>query len=106
MSDRQRLANRRASESFTFDVGGLRFTATISRFADGRIGELFLNNHKFGNQSDTNARDAAIILSFALQYGADLDEIRKALCRDGQGRALGPVGAVLDLITAQEGGKP
>ena len=102
---RHRLSDRRASESFTFDVGGLRFTATISRFADGRIGELFLNNHKFGNQSDTNARDAAIILSFALQYGADLDEIRKALCRDGQGRALGPVGAVLDLITAQEGGK-
>jgi hypothetical protein len=66
MSERRRLPNRRASESFTFEVNGLRFTATLSRFADGRIGELFLNNHKFGNQSDTNARDAAIILSFAL----------------------------------------
>ena len=102
MTARQRLPDRRLSESFTFEVGGLRFTATLSRFADGRIGELFLNNHKFGNQSDTSARDAAIVLSFALQHGADLDEIRKALCRDGQGQALGPVGAALDQIA--EGG--
>jgi hypothetical protein len=103
---RQRLSHRRASESFNFEVGGLRFTATASRFPDGRIGELFLNNHKFGNQSDTNARDAAIVLSFALQHGADLDEIRKALCRDAQGRALGPVGAALDLIAGQDRGQP
>jgi hypothetical protein len=98
-ADRQRLPNRRASESFIFEIDGLRFTATVSRFADGRIGELFLNNHKSGNQSDTNARDAAIILSFALQYGADIDEIRKALCRNSKGRALGPVGAALDLLS-------
>jgi hypothetical protein len=95
---RERLPNRRACESFTFELGGLRFTATISRIADGRIGELFLNNHKSGNQSDTNARDAAIILSFALQHGADVDAIRKALCRDAAGRALSPVGAALDII--------
>jgi len=98
MTARTRLPNRRASESFTFEVYGLRFTATVSRLADGRIGELFLNNHKAGNQSDTNARDAAIILSFALQHGADINEIRRALCRDSQGRALGPVGAALDLL--------
>ena len=95
---RERLKNRRASENFAFTVGGLRFTATISRFPDGRIAELFLNNHKMGNQSDTNARDAAILFSFAVQYGADPDEIRGAWCRDGQGGALGPVGAALDLL--------
>jgi hypothetical protein len=97
-ADRQRLPNRRASESFTFELNGLRFTATVSRFNDGRIGELFLNNHKFGNQSDTNARDAAILLSFALQHGADIESIRRALCRDSQGRALGPIAEALDLI--------
>jgi hypothetical protein len=62
------------------------------------LGELFVNNHKAGNQSDTNARDCAIILSFALQYGADAGEIAKALCRDSSGKALGPVGAALDLL--------
>jgi hypothetical protein len=99
---RQRLPNRRASENLSFELNGLRFTATISRFPDGRISELFLNNHKFGNQSDTNARDGAILLSFALQHGADIEAIRKALCRDSQGRPLGPVGAALDLIAADE----
>jgi hypothetical protein len=98
MTVRQRLPNRRASENFTFELNGLRFTATVSRLPDGRIAELFLNNHKAGNQVDTNARDAAILLSFALQYGADIESIRKALCRDSQGRALGPVSAALDLL--------
>jgi hypothetical protein len=91
MTARRRLPDRRDCESFTFTVDGLRFTATVGRFADGTIGELFLNNHKSGNQSDTNARDAAIILSFAIQHGADIDAIRRALCRDLSGRALGPV---------------
>ena len=98
MTARQRLPDRRRSESFTFELNGLRFTATVSRFDDGRIGELFLNNHKFGNQSDTNARDAAILLSFALQHGADIETIRRALCRDSQDRALGPIAAALDII--------
>ena len=98
MTARERLPDRRRSESLTFELDGLRFTATLSRYQDGRIGELFLNNHKSGNQSDTNARDAAIVLSFALQHGADIDAIRKALCRDGAGRALGPIGAALDLV--------
>jgi hypothetical protein len=100
MTERRRLPNRRASESFSFELTGLRFTATVSRFPDGRIGELFLNNHKAGNQADTNARDAAIVLSFALQHGADADAIRRALCRDSQGHALGPLAAALDLLAA------
>jgi ribonucleoside-diphosphate reductase alpha chain len=100
----ERLPNRRGCESFTFELDGLVLTATVSRFADGRVGELFMNNHKAGNQSDTNARDAAILLSFALQHGADIVSIRRALCRDSQGRALGPIGVALDLL-ANEGSK-
>ena len=41
MTSRQRLPNRRASLTFGFEVGGLRYTATVSRFADGRLGEVF-----------------------------------------------------------------
>jgi len=97
---RRRLPSRRASENFTFELGGLKFTATVSRFPDGRISELFLNNHKAGNQSDTNARDAAILLSFALQHGADIHAIRKALCRDSRDSAQGPIGAALNFLLA------
>jgi hypothetical protein len=104
MTARRRLPDRRLCESFTFELDGLRFTATVGRFSDGSIGELFLTNHKSGNQSDTNARDAAIIFSFAVQHGADIDSIRRAVCRDSSGKALGPIGAALDLLA--EGREP
>jgi ribonucleoside-diphosphate reductase alpha chain len=64
-SKRQRLADRRPSETFDLEVGGLRYTATISRFPDGTVGEIFLQNHKPASQSDSNARDSAIAASLA-----------------------------------------
>ena len=99
---RERLPNRRASISFELEVAGQRYTATVSRFADGRIGELFLMNHKSNSAADTNARDSAIVFSFAVQHGADPDAIRRALCRDSQGRASGPLGAALDFLLGDE----
>jgi ribonucleoside-diphosphate reductase alpha chain len=98
MPARQRLPDRRPSETFTFELHGLRFTATVSRFADGRIGELFIDNHKAGSAIGTLVRDLAIAFSFAVQHGADADAIRRALCRDGQGHALGPLAEALDII--------
>jgi hypothetical protein len=52
---------------------------------------------------DTNARDSAIAASLAQQYGADIETIRKALCRNSHGRASGPRGIALDLLTEVEG---
>src|SRR6516162_4556865 len=94
---RQRLPDRRASESFTVECAGLQYTATISRFDDGRLGEIFVTSGKAGSAADTVARDAAVTCSIALQYGAPVEVIRKALCRDGSGKASGPLGAALDL---------
>ena len=73
---RQRLPNRRASQIFDFESMSMRFTASISRDADGCIRELFCDNHKAGSAVGTLVRDAAIILSFALQHGADIEAIR------------------------------
>ena len=95
---RERLPNRRLAETFQIEVADLKYTCSVGRFADGRIGELFLSNHKSNSAADTNARDAAIAFSFAVQHGADPEAIRKALSRDSQGRATGPLGAALDLI--------
>src|SRR6516164_4263750 len=100
MSARERLPNRRSSETFSFELNGLRFTATVSRFPDGRISELFLDNHKAGSAIGTLVRDAAIIFSFAVQHGADADAIRRALGRDSNGHALGPIAEALDRIIA------
>jgi hypothetical protein len=100
---RQRLPDRRLNETFDIEVAGLRYTATIGRFPDGRVGEIFINNHKSNSAADTNARDSAIVCSIALQYGAPLEVLRKALSRDAQGRASGPLAAALDIVA---GGEP
>jgi hypothetical protein len=96
--ERERLPGRRQSITFRVECGGLAYMATASWFRDGRLAELFLNNHKSNSAADVNARDAAITLSIALQHGADLNTIRRALCRDSHGRSSGPLGAALDYI--------
>jgi hypothetical protein len=100
---RERLPSRRASETFNFEVDELQYCATISRFEDGRIGEIFLASGKAGSAADTAARDSAIVASLAVQHGADLETIRRGLCRDGRGRASGPLGHALDLVAEHEG---
>jgi hypothetical protein len=99
---RQRLPNRRPAESFALEAGGLRYVATVGRFADGRVAEIFLTNHKAGSTAGIMASDAAVLCSIALQHGVPLDVIRKALMRDPQGRAIGPLGVVLDMIAGEE----
>src|SRR5690242_10704808 len=97
---RRRLPDRRPSETFSLECGELAYVATISCFDDGRLGEIFLTNHKAGSAADTAARDSAIVCSIALQFGADVEVIRKALCRDARGNASGPLGVALDRIAA------
>jgi hypothetical protein len=101
MTVRTRLPNRRLAETFELECAGLRYTCTVGRYPDGRIGEIFLNNHKSNSTADTNAREAAIVCSIAIQSGADIDTIQQALCRDSHGRASGPLGAALDQIAAK-----
>jgi hypothetical protein len=76
---RRRLPDRRGSETFSLQCGGLPYIATISRFENGPLGEIFLTNHKSGSDTDTAARDSAVVCSIALQFGTDVETIRKAL---------------------------
>lgn len=104
MTARRRLPNRRASETFGFDWMGMHYSATISRFPDGGLAEIFLANGKINSMADVAARDSAVVASLALQHGTPLDVIRKALLRDPRGAAAGPLGAALDLIADEHRG--
>ena len=95
---RERLSQRRTSQTFELELHGLRYAVSFSRFPDGRVAEIFLQNHKPGSQSDSNARDSAIAASLALQFGCPLENLRGAVLRDAQGRASTPLGAAIDLI--------
>jgi hypothetical protein len=98
MPDRARLSDRRGSMTFTLQASGLNFTATVSRFDNGTLGEIFLQNHKADSTAGIMASDAAIAASLALQFGCPLETLRKALCRDARGNATGPLGRALDLL--------
>lgn len=97
---RARLPSRRVSETFDIEAQGLQFTASISKFEDGSLAEIFLQNHKAGSMAGVNVQDAAVVASIALQYGVPMETIRRALMRDSQGRASGPLGTALDLIAS------
>jgi len=99
---RERLPNRRLAETFQIEVAGLKYTCSVGRFADGRVGEVFIQNHKRGNASDVAVRDAGILLSFGLQYGCPVEIISRALSRNSDGSASGVMTAVLDAITEGE----
>jgi hypothetical protein len=98
MTARRRLPNRRPSESFSFQVGGLKYTATFSRFNDGALAEIFLGNGRAGSDVDSAAKDSAVVCSIALQHGVPVETIRKALMRNNDGTASGPLAAALDRI--------
>jgi ribonucleoside-diphosphate reductase alpha chain len=98
---RERLPDRRASETFSFELEGVRYHATVGRYGDGRPGEIFISSRKAGSATDVAARDAAIAISFALQFGARLEDIARALSRDSSGRASGPAGRALDSLASR-----
>jgi hypothetical protein len=48
-----------------------------------------------------NARDAAVAVSLLLQHGCPVDTLRRALTRDSDGSASGPLARALDLLAEQ-----
>jgi ribonucleoside-diphosphate reductase alpha chain len=100
-ASRSRLPNRRSTETFEIRVGTLRYTVSIGRFVNGTLAELFITNGKAGSDSDTAARDSAIVASIALQHGVPVDTLRSALMRNRDGSACGPLGAALDAIAME-----
>lgn len=106
MHDRDALPPRRASETFDFVHSvpghqGINYIATIGFYDDGRPGEVFLNAEKLTTDLDIAARDSAILLSYALQFGADPASIALSMARDEEGRPLGVMGRLLDLMTME-----
>lgn len=98
---RETLPWRRYSENFDLDHEGLHFAVQVGYYENGRPGEIFISSPKTGSMAEVNARDAAVLLSIALQRGADPEKTLHALTHDGQGRPEGVVGKVLEVIVEQ-----
>jgi hypothetical protein len=96
---RRRLPQRRSSTTFELNFWGHQFAVGIGCYPDGRIGEVFVSAHKTGGQIEALARDAAILISIALQFGAPLETIQHALTRCGRtNEPASLAAAVVDLV--------
>jgi hypothetical protein len=91
---RQPLLNRRTSENFSFECERQFFVATVSRFSDGRLAEIFLDCPKPGSALAAHAQNSAILVSLLLQYGAPVENIQHSL--------LGPIAAALEQICRRQ----
>ena len=98
MSRRDDLPNRRAGVILETAFGGQPYAVHYGWSPSGRLAELFISTKKTSSQSESNARDAAIILSLAMQYGAPFEALRKSVTRDEHGAAATIVGHALDLV--------
>ena len=90
---RERLPNRRDAELIAFIHKNRRWTATIARFSDGRIAEVFIDAERVDPLA-MMAQEAAIAASLALQAGCPLKSLQHAL----EGRSEGPLAEALALI--------
>ena len=102
MTARTPLPQRRRSETFDIEHGGqrLKYSVTIGYYGGpGALpGEVFVSGSKSGSDAEANARDAAVILSIALQYGVPLETIKHALTREADGSPSTIIGAVVDRL--------
>lgn len=101
---REPLPSRRTSFSFTLTFQGERYDVTVGHYADGRIGEVFINriigkaSAKVGTLLDGVCRDSAILMSLAIQHGTDLSTLGHAVTRNEDGEPSTIVGAVVDYL--------
>lgn len=100
---RETLPGRRRSDTFKFRFGGQNsaYHLTVGYYPDGRIGELFISTNKIGSAAEAIARDIAILMSLNLQLGGNMQTMRDALTREGDGSASTIAGAVADLLSKE-----
>lgn len=102
MTARCQLPQRRYHETFTLRHWDANFSVGLGRFPDGQLGEVFINGEKVGTHLDVFARDAAVVMSIALQSGVSVSDLRHAVTRDPNGEASGPIGKLLDMLHEEE----
>ena len=100
---RRTLPQRRAAETFDLRFWNQLFTVTVGFYADGTPGEVFIDGGKTGQDIQSTARDAAVVLSLAMQHGTPIETIRHAITRNGSGAAVSILGAIVDAIADGHG---
>jgi hypothetical protein len=98
LARRDKLPQRRGSDTFETWFEGQQFIVTFSRFENGELAEVFVSAIKTTTLFDHLARDTGLLLSLALQHGAKADRLSGTVSRDSEGRPQGLAGHILDSI--------
>ncbi len=100
---RRSLPHRRRAETFNIEHAGQTYFVSVGLYVDGAIGEVFVQAAKTSSQIEALARDAAIVLSVALQYGASVETLCHGVTRAADGSPASLIGAVLDALPRNGG---
>jgi ribonucleoside-diphosphate reductase alpha chain len=73
-SEREKLPHRRRAYTQKAIVGGHKVYLHTGEYADGRLGEVFIDMHKEGAAFRSLMNNFAIAISIGLQYGVPLEE--------------------------------
>lgn len=100
---RERLDNRRSSETISIPFGNTRLHVSYGRFAEGpragQLAEIFFSGAKTGSDVRLQITEAITAASFALQHGATPEELLRALPQDGK-KPEGALGLILQAWIA------
>lgn len=84
--------------SFEVQHGDHEVTVTTGYYPDGRLGEVFVSDPKVGSSLEAIGRDAAVLLSIALQHQVPFAVLRHAITREQDGSPSSIIGAVIDRL--------
>ncbi|HEV7278194.1 MAG TPA: vitamin B12-dependent ribonucleotide reductase [Devosiaceae bacterium] len=76
--EREKMPDRRKGYTQKAVVGGHKVYVHTGEYADGRLGEIFIDMHKEGAAFRAMMNNFAIAISIGLQYGVPLDEYVEA----------------------------
>lgn len=100
MTGRRQLPARRPQISVDLLFNGNRFTVSFG--GDGASGELlevFVSTwSQAGSSLQDAVRDAAIMISLAIQHGCSIDTMARALTRNHDGQPASIIGAVVEAM--------
>lgn len=95
---RRRLPARRPQTVLEVEHAGSVFTVGLGYYPDACPGEVFVSTSRSGSELDALLNDAAVLASIAMQYGAPLETLARAMGRlGGQRTPASPLGAILDM---------
>jgi ribonucleoside-diphosphate reductase alpha chain len=77
MTDRKRLPNRRRGLRLVIGSGKEKLHISTGEYADGTLGEIFLDHQREGTFGRAMLNAFAMALSIGLQYGVPLSAFQK-----------------------------